>query len=95
MQILHIDGMCNECGNCGTFCPHIGNPYKDKITLFWSMEAFEDSTNKGFLFIDEKNVFVRDEQNDEFRCSINDKRLSKNLSTMIYAVKHKYNYMLI
>ena len=19
-QILHIDGMCNECGNCGTFC---------------------------------------------------------------------------
>jgi len=95
MQILHIDGMCNECGNCGTFCPHIGNPYKDKITLFWSREAFEDSTNKGFLFIDEKNVLVRDEQNDEFQCSINDKRLSRNLSSMINAVKTKYNYMLI
>ncbi len=43
-QILHVDGMCNECGNCGTFCPHIGNPYKDKLTLFWSKEGFADST---------------------------------------------------
>ncbi|MFA6026781.1 MAG: putative selenate reductase subunit YgfK, partial [Ignavibacteriaceae bacterium] len=33
-QILHIDGMCNDCGNCETFCPHIGAPYKVKITLF-------------------------------------------------------------
>ncbi|MDP3685002.1 MAG: FAD-dependent oxidoreductase, partial [Ignavibacteria bacterium] len=35
-QILHIDGMCNDCGNCETFCPHAGAPYKDKLTLFWS-----------------------------------------------------------
>ena len=20
-QIVHVDGMCNECGNCSTFCP--------------------------------------------------------------------------
>ena len=29
-QVIHIDGMCNECGNCGVFCPHTGLPYKDK-----------------------------------------------------------------
>jgi putative selenate reductase len=48
-QIVHLDGLCNECGNCGTFCPHAGLPYKDKITIFWTREAFDDSTNAGFL----------------------------------------------
>jgi putative selenate reductase len=48
-QIVHLDGLCNECGNCGTFCPHAGLPYKDKITVFWAPEDFEDSTNTGFL----------------------------------------------
>lgn len=48
-QIVHIDGLCNECGNCATFCPHAGRPYKDKITTFWTHEDFEESTNVGFL----------------------------------------------
>lgn len=48
-QIVHIDGLCNECGNCNTFCPHAGKPYKDKITTFWTHEDFEESTNVGFL----------------------------------------------
>ena len=47
-QILHIDGMCNDCGNCETFCPHIGAPYKDKITLFWSEKELRESKNDGF-----------------------------------------------
>ncbi|MHB1654292.1 MAG: putative selenate reductase subunit YgfK [Desulfitobacteriaceae bacterium] len=51
-QIVHIDGMCNECGNCATFCPNAGAPYKDKLTLFWSLEDFENSTNSGFLLIE-------------------------------------------
>ena len=48
-QILHIDSLCNECGNCATFCPWEGKPYKDKLTLFHSREDFNDSTNSGFL----------------------------------------------
>ena len=51
-QILHIDGMCNECGNCGTFCPHAGDPYKDKMTLFNTPELFAESANRGFLPLD-------------------------------------------
>ncbi|MDP1993620.1 MAG: putative selenate reductase subunit YgfK, partial [Ignavibacteria bacterium] len=47
-QILHIDGMCNDCGNCETFCPHIGAPYKDKLTLFWSEKEMRESKNDGF-----------------------------------------------
>ena len=48
-QIIHMDGMCNECGNCGTFCPYSSRPYKDKFTLYWSLEDFENSDNQGFL----------------------------------------------
>jgi putative selenate reductase len=48
-QILHLDALCNECGNCGTFCPYDGLPYKDKLTLFTQKNDFDDSTNNGFI----------------------------------------------
>ena len=48
-QILHLDAWCNECGNCGTFCPYHGLPYKDKLTLFSTREDFKNSTNNGFV----------------------------------------------
>lgn len=50
-QIIHVDRMCNECGNCETFCPYSSAPYKDKFTLFNSEEDFLDSTNEGFFVI--------------------------------------------
>ncbi len=51
-QILHIDGMCNECGNCETFCPYESRPYKDKFTLFWSEADLINSTNEGFALLE-------------------------------------------
>ena len=30
-QILHVDRMCNECGNCAVFCPYDSAPYKEKF----------------------------------------------------------------
>ncbi|OIQ62709.1 putative selenate reductase subunit YgfK [Neomoorella thermoacetica] len=50
-QIVHVDGMCNECGNCATFCPYDGAPYRDKLTLFWKEEDFAGSQNNGFLLL--------------------------------------------
>ena len=58
-QILHLDGLCNECGNCETFCPYQGKPYKDKFTLFWTEEDFENSSNAGFLLLNENNIKLR------------------------------------
>ena len=59
-QIIHVDGMCNECGNCEVFCPYKGGrPYKDKFTLYWSEEDFLDSTNEGFLPLGGTQVKVR------------------------------------
>lgn len=48
-QIIHLDALCNECGNCATFCPYDGKPYKDKLTLFVTKEDFKNSTNNGFM----------------------------------------------
>ena len=58
-QIVHVDGMCNECGNCAVFCPYDGRPYRDKFTLFWNDEDFENSTNEGFLMTKDGSVKLR------------------------------------
>ena len=50
-QVLHIDGMCNECGNCATFCPYTGAPYRDKLTLFWNEADFDSSSGAGFYLL--------------------------------------------
>lgn len=59
-QVVHVDGMCNECGNCAVFCPYQeGRPYKDKLTLFWSEQDMENSENEGFLAVDEDYFKLR------------------------------------
>ena len=92
-QIVHVDGMCNECGNCGFFCPHTGLPYKDKFTLFWSEEGFEDSTNKGALF-EGVQVLVRDESGAVYRCGTDDARLSEDFKAFIRTIREDCGYLI-
>jgi len=94
-QIIHIDGMCNECGNCGTFCPHSGRPYKDKITLFWTEHDFLDSTNVGFLHIHENHFKVRDENGKVFYYTSGDKTVSNEVETIIDTVIKEYSYLMV
>ncbi len=58
-QILHVDRMCNECGNCLVFCPYDSKPYKEKFTLFATEAEFMGSENKGFLPISDRVVKLR------------------------------------
>ena len=51
-QIIHVDYMCNECGNCKSFCPWDSAPYLDKFTLFANEKDMEDSKNQGFVVLD-------------------------------------------
>ncbi len=48
-KAIHVDDLCNECGNCACFCPFGYTPYKDKFTLFSGEKAMEDSANNGFF----------------------------------------------
>jgi putative selenate reductase len=91
-QILHVDGMCNECGNCGIFCPHTGNPYKDKVTIFWTEEDFKDSTNVGFLPTGKDTFLVRIENGNVVEHKLGDGQLSLPLEEMLNAVVENYDY---
>ncbi|HJC37961.1 MAG TPA: FAD-dependent oxidoreductase, partial [Candidatus Mediterraneibacter faecigallinarum] len=55
-QIIHVDYMCNECGNCRSFCPYDSAPYLDKFTLFADEKDMEDSSNQGFVVLDREAV---------------------------------------
>jgi len=47
-QIIHVDDLCNECGNCATFCVHQGRPFADKPRLFLDREAFLAESDNAF-----------------------------------------------
>ena len=94
-QIIHVDGMCNECGNCGTFCPYDSRPYKDKFTLFWSEEDFNNSENQGFLKLDGAKTRVRlDGQVKEYDVADESCGLYEPLRRLICAVYDNYSYLL-
>ena len=92
-QILHVDKMCNECGNCTQFCPYASEPCHDKFTLFQTAEDMEDSHNAGVLFLEGGKVRVRlagapqeynlDEAND----------LPRELETFILTIRDQYGYL--
>lgn len=51
-QILHLDALCDHCGNCGVFCPYEGAPHREKFTLFETVSDLENSQNPGFAVLD-------------------------------------------
>ncbi|MEA1987084.1 MAG: putative selenate reductase subunit YgfK [Candidatus Marinimicrobia bacterium] len=69
-QVLNIDNYCNECGNCETFCPTSGKPYKDKPKVYLDRKSFDEGEFGYFLdtdilyFKSEKEIFtLREESN--------------------------------
>ena len=91
-EVIHIDAMCNECGNCTVFCPYEGAPYKEKWTLFSDSEAMDDSTNNGFYYKNENHAHVRIFGNEfDYELGTKDDRLGA-LAEVIDIVKEKYSY---
>ena len=94
-QIIHVDGMCNECGNCEVFCPYKGGrPYKDKFTLYWSEEDFLDSTNEGFLPLEGTQVKVRLDGKVETVDVAGETDLSADTVAVIRTVLKDYAYLI-
>lgn len=91
-QILHLDYSCNECGNCATFCPHAGQPYLDKVTLFGTAEDFHDSQNVGF-YLTGDDFLVRYRDKSEEKTTLPEIKDDK-LKAMVTAVLQNYSYLL-
>jgi putative selenate reductase len=94
-QIIHVDGMCNECGNCAIFCPYEGGrPYKDKFTLFWSKEDFDNSENQGFLSVEDGYLVRFDGTEKVYDISDPKCGLPFGLVKLIKAVETDYAYLM-
>lgn len=50
-QVAVIADLCNECGNCTTFCPTVGRPWRDKPRLFFHRGDFETETDNAFMLM--------------------------------------------
>ena len=94
-QILHVDRMCNECGNCAVFCPYDSAPYREKFTLFLTQEGFDESVNnQGFLPLGGKKVLVRLDSK-VFEADLDAKNdLPADIEVFIWTVLTKYAYLM-
>jgi putative selenate reductase len=45
IQVINIGDFCNECGNCTTFCPTSGDPYRDKPKFYLTESSFKAEDN--------------------------------------------------
>ena len=50
-QVAVFADLCNECGNCMTFCPTSGAPYRDKPRLYLNREDFEAQQDNAFMIL--------------------------------------------
>lgn len=46
-QVVHLDYLCNACGNCATFCPYSGLPYLEKFTIYRDQDRFAAGQTDG------------------------------------------------
>ena len=96
-QILHVDYMCNECGNCEAFCPYDSAPYKHKFTCFANEHDFNDSENAGFMVVSSTGPVVKvrlDGEVAEYDLSKADNGLDKELELLILTILKDYAYLL-
>lgn len=96
MQIVHIDKLCNECGNCAVFCPYDSAPYRDKFTLFASEADMAESQNAGFCVLDRQAGRVRVRLGEaEYESVLSqDRRTGAPLKELMKAVLEYYAYCL-
>ena len=92
-QIVHVDKMCNECGNCTQFCPYASEPCHDKFTLFQTAEDMVDSKNAGVLFLGGDMVRVRTFGEPKDYDLSKGNELPADLEKLIVTLRDKYGYL--
>ncbi len=97
-QIIHVDYMCNECGNCKTFCPYDSAPYLDKFTLFATQEDMDNSKNHGFLVTNKETGDCKVRiagQTCDYKVGTTPQSIPEGLRAMIDTVVKSYAYMIV
>jgi len=50
-QVAVFADFCNECGNCATFCPTVGTPWRDKPRIYFDRGEFEAENDNAFMML--------------------------------------------
>jgi putative selenate reductase len=61
-QYLLFTDLCNDCGNCMTFCPENGDPAKIKPRLYTDANLFAGREGQGFLLSNGKITEARSDE---------------------------------
>jgi len=73
-QIAVLTDFCNECGNCTTFCPTAGEPYRDKPRLYLDRVEFEAQRENAFMVFRDVDSWAMEArwQGETHRIELND-----------------------
>ena len=96
-QILHVDSLCNECGNCRSFCPWDSAPYLHKFTLFAGEKEMEESENQGFAVLDRETGACRVRLGGRilaYKKGERPREIPQAVAALMDAVMEDYAYML-
>lgn len=93
-QMLHLDGPCNECGNCASFCAEKTLPYRSKLTVFTDRAALEDSQNAGFAWLPESGRFLLRWAGVCREAGPEDEGVSPEVGRVMAAVRDRYPWLL-
>ena len=97
-QIIHVDYMCNECGNCKSFCPWESAPYLDKFTLFATEKDMMDSKNQGFVVLNRESGDCKVRLKGligDYRVGETSEFVPVNIGKIIETVIRDYAYLLL
>ena len=92
-QMLHIDGLCNECGNCASFCAEKSAPYLEKLTVFCGEKELSESRNSGFAPLPDGRFLLRWD-GEVRRVLPEDRDLVPEIGEVIAAVRDHYPWLL-
>ena len=59
-QVAVLTDFCNECGNCTTFCPTAGLPYRDKPRLYLDRQEFDTQQDNAFMVFRDADRWAMD-----------------------------------
>jgi putative selenate reductase len=63
-QIINIGDFCNACGNCSTFCPTSGAPYRVKPRFYLTSKGFNEA-EQGYRLLKEALLFKRGQNREK------------------------------
>jgi putative selenate reductase len=74
-QIAVLTDFCNECGNCTTFCPTAGEPYREKPRLYLDRTEFEAQQDNAFMVFRDADTWALEArwQDETHRVELNGK----------------------